>query len=271
VIEITSLNDSRVSDYSRVGDPQWLLEQGLFVAEGRLVVRRLFEAGTFAVCSVLITPAAQTALADILETARCPIYLCEQALMNQVAGFNFHRGCLALGKRPTPIDPASLFQSTHILLALEGVGNPDNVGGLFRVAAAFGVEGILLDRTSGDPLYRKAIRTSMGAAFRVPFAKTDNWLDALTVARAAGSEIAALTPEVSATNLADYVRGLSSDRGLIVTLGAEGPGLSRDALSVATTMVRIPIAREVDSLNVVVAAGIALAAVMNRSARDSSI
>src|SRR4029453_18801356 len=150
-------------------------------------------------------------------------------------GFNFHRGCLALGKRPTPIDPASLFQSTHILLALEGVGNPDNVGGLFRVAAAFGVEGILLDRTSGDPLYRKAIRTSMGAAFRVPFAKTNNWLDALTVARAAGTEIAALTPEVSATTLADYVRGLSSDRGLIVTLGAEGPGLAPDAPRVATT------------------------------------
>jgi tRNA G18 (ribose-2'-O)-methylase SpoU len=270
VIEITSLNDGRVFDYTHVGDPLWLLERGLFVAEGRFVVRRLFEAGTFEVRSVLITPAAHTALVDILETARCPIYLCEQALMNQLAGFNFHRGCLALGERPAPIDPASRFRSAHTLLALEGVGNPDNVGGLFRVAAAFGVEGILLDRTSGDPLYRKAIRTSMGAAFKVPFSQTDTWLDTLAGARAVGVEIVALTPEVSATSLSDDVSGGSRDRRLILMLGAEGAGLSRDAMSVATTRVRIPIAQDVDSLNVVVAAGIALAAVTNRPVSASS-
>lgn len=264
MIEITGLKDSRVADYARVGDAQWLLQRGLFVAEGRLVVRRLFEVGTLAVCSVLITPAAHAALVDILEGASCPIYLCEQALMNQLAGFNFHRGCLALGERPRPIDPASRFQSAHRLLALEGVGNPDNIGGLFRVAAAFGVDGILLDRPSGDPLYRKAIRTSMGSAFRVPFAKTDTWLDALAGARAAGAEIVALTPDASVTSLSDYVSGRSPDRRLILMVGTEGPGLSRDAMSVATTAVRIPIAQEVDSLNVVVAAGIALAAITNR-------
>src|SRR4029453_12701823 len=120
-------------------------------------------------------------------------------------GFNFHRGCLALGKRPTPIDPASLFQSTHILLALEGVGNPDNIGGLFRGAAAFGVEGILLDRTSGDPLYRKAIRTSRGGAFKVPVAKTGEWLDTPARIRAAGADVVPLTPDASATSLSAYV------------------------------------------------------------------
>ena len=260
MIEITSLHDGRVADYTRVGDPRWLLEQGLFVAEGRLVVRRLFEAGTFAVRSVLITPAAQAALIDILEAARCPIYLCAQELMNQLAGFNFHRGCLALGERPRPIHSASRFQAARRLVALEGVGNPDNVGGLFRVAAAFGVEAILLDAASGDPLYRKAIRTSMGAAFRVPFAQTAEWLAALAGIRAAGADVIALTPNASATNLSDYVSNRPRDRQVVVMLGAEGPGLSRDAMSVATTTVRIPIAQDVDSLNVVVAAGIALAA-----------
>lgn len=261
MIEITSLDDSRVSDYTRVGDPQWLLARGLFVAEGRLVVRRLFEAGTAAVCSVLITPAALAALVEVLEGACCPIYLCDQALMNQLAGFNFHRGCLALGERPKAMDPASRFRVAHRRLAVEGVGNPDNIGGLFRVAAAFGADGILLDRTSGDPFYRKAIRTSMGAVFKVPFAQTDTWLDTLAADRAGGSEIVALTPEPSATRLSDYVSGRSPDRPLILMLGAEGPGLSRDAMTLATTTVRIPIAQDVDSLNVVVAAGIALAAI----------
>lgn len=260
MIEITSLHDSRVADYTRVGDPRRLLEQGLFVAEGRLVVRRLFQAGTFAVRSVLITPAAHAALVDILETARCPIYFCQQDLMDQLAGFNFHRGCLAISERPIAMAPSSRFQLARRLLALEGVGNPDNIGGLFRVAAAFGVEGILLDRTSGDPLYRKAIRTSMGAAFTVPFAQTEEWLDTLARIRAAGADVVALTPDASATSLSAYVSHRSPDRPLVLMLGAEGSGLSADAINAATASVRIPIAQEVDSLNVVVAAGIALAA-----------
>jgi len=184
--------------------------------------------------------------------------------MNQLAGFNFHRGCLALGERPAAIEPVSRFQSGHRLLALEGVGNPDNVGGLFRVAAAFGVDGILLDPASGDPLYRKAIRTSMGAAFRVPFAQTKKWLEMLTAMRAAGADVVALTPHASATNLSDYIANRSPDRPVVLVLGTEGPGLSPEAIAAATASVRIPIARQVDSLNVVVAAGIALAAVANR-------
>ena len=249
-----------MSDYARVGHPDWLRERGLFVAEGRLVVRRLFESATFTVRSVLITRTALAALEDILDPARCPVYVCQQDTMDRLAGYNFHRGCLAIGERPAT-EPATRFQRAHRLLALEGVGNPDNVGGLFRVAAAFGVDGILLDRTSGDPLYRKAIRTSMGAAFSVPFAQTERWLQTVADIRAAGADVVALTPGVSAANLSDYVSQRSPDRQIILMLGAEGPGLSADAIGAATTTVRIPIAQEVDSLNVVVAAGIALAAV----------
>ena len=260
MIEIKTLDDPRVTDYGHVGDAGWLRSNSLFVAEGRLVVRRLCEARRFNIRSVLVTRPALAALADVLDPKRSPIYVCEQDLMNQLAGFNFHRGCLALGERPVRIDPESGVRSGRCLLALEGVGNPDNIGGVFRVAAAFGADGILLDRTSGDPLYRKAIRTSMGAAFRVPFAQTKEWLETLALIRAAGADVVALTPDASATNLSDYVSSRSRERRLVLMLGAEGSGLSAEAINVATARVRIPIAQEVDSLNIVVAAGIALAA-----------
>jgi tRNA G18 (ribose-2'-O)-methylase SpoU len=266
VIEITSLLDRRVADYAHIGDANWLRARGLFVAEGRFVVRRLFDALTFTVRSVLVTRVALAALQDILDPASCPIYVCEQDTMNQLAGFTFHRGCLAVGERPPAIDPVSRFQSARCLLALQGVGNPDNVGGVFRVAAAFAVDGILLDRTSGDPLYRKAIRTSMGAAFTVPFAHTDEWLDTLAGIRAAGADLVALTPDVSARDLSDYVGDRPPDQRSILMLGAEGPGLSPEALRAATDTVRIRISPAVDSLNVVVAAGIAVAAVVNEPA-----
>jgi tRNA G18 (ribose-2'-O)-methylase SpoU len=233
------------------------------------VVRRLVQTPTFPVRSVLLTHTALAALEDVLYGTRSPIYVCQPDLMKRLTGFNFHRGCLAIGERPAAIEPASRFQSASRVLALEGVGNPDNVGGLFRVAAAFGVDGILIDRTSGDPLYRKAIRTSMGAAFQVPFAQTDKWLDTLGAMRSAGVDIVALTPDLAATSLTDYVSDRSADRRIILMLGTEGAGLSRDAVAAATATVRIPIAQEVDSLNVVVAAGIALAAVVDRTGADA--
>jgi tRNA G18 (ribose-2'-O)-methylase SpoU len=192
--------------------------------------------------------------------------------MTGLAGFNFHRGCLAIGERPAAIEPASRFQSARRLLAIEGIGNPDNIGGLFRVAAAFGVDGIVFDRTTADPLYRKAIRTSMGAVFKVPFAKADEWLDTLAAIRSADVDLVALTPDLSATNLSDYVNDRPADRRIILMLGTEGPGLSREAIAAAGATVRIPIAPEVDSLNVVVAAGIALAALsIDGDRRDSRI
>ena len=269
MIEITTLNDARVSDYAHVGEPDWLRERGLFVAEGRLVVGRLFQTPTFAIRSVLMTRTALAALEDGVDSARCPVYLCEQDMMNRLAGFNFHRGCLALGERPPAIDAPNRFHSAQRLLALEGVGNPDNVGGLFRIAAAFGVDGILLDRRTGDPLYRKAIRTSMGAVFSVPFARTDEWLETIVEIKAAGADAVALTPDRTARDLSDYAQALPPKRRVMLMLGAEGPGLSPESMGAATARVRIPIAQDVDSLNVVVAAGIALAAISDSTSGRS--
>ena len=145
------------------------------------------------------------------------------------------------------------------MLALEAVGNPDNVGGLFRVAAAFQAGGVLLDPRSGDPLYRKAIRTSMGAALRVPFTTSRAWLDDLRWLQRSGTMLLALTPDPAAATLKTFAAGIPPEQRLVLMLGAEEPGLSAPARDAADARVRIPIAPDVDSLNVVVAAGIALA------------
>lgn len=250
-------DDPRLSEYAHVGDPAWLEARGLFVAEGRLVVRRLLESGRFRIDSVLLTPAALAALGGALATD-APVHVAEQDVLNQVTGFNFHRGCLAIARRPVPTaHPA--FVDARRLLALEGVGNPDNVGGLFRVAAAFGVDGVLLDPASGDPFYRKAVRTSMGAVLGLPFRRLEPWPAALDAYRSRGFRLVALTPRPDATPLAEYAGGEGRGARLIVLAGAEGSGLDDATLAMADAMVRIPIAPGVDSLNVTVAAGIALA------------
>jgi tRNA G18 (ribose-2'-O)-methylase SpoU len=261
VIEfVDRLDDPRLADYARVGDPAWLRGRGLFVAEGRLVVRRLLDGRRFAVKSVLVTPTALAALEDVLRPGRCAIYVCDQQTLNAVAGINFHRGCLAIAERPETRTSSVALSDARRLVALEGVGNPDNIGGLFRVAAAFEAGGVLLDHASGDPLYRKAIRTSMGATLCVPFARVHAWAAEIEALRQRGFHLVALTPDASATPLAMYAAALPPDRRLILMLGGEGPGLMPESLSAADVRVRIPIASAVDSLNVVVAAGIALAA-----------
>ena len=258
---IDRLDDPRITTYARVGDPAWLGDHGLFVAESRLVVRRLFESRRFEVDSLLVTPAALTALQGVLPDG-VPIYVAEQALLNSITGFKFHRGCLALARRPVPADVVSPLRGAQRgahstrFVALEGVGNPDNIGGIFRVAAAFGVDAVLLDPSSGDPLYRKAIRTSMGAALQIPFARLEQWPEGLDAFKRDGFRVLALTPRADARPLDDMVRD-TSPRWILLA-GAEGPGLSEAAQAAADVHVRIPIAETVDSLNVTVAVGIAL-------------
>lgn len=246
-----------LAPYSHVADPRWLRAEGLFVAEGRLVVRRLAEVGRFPIVSVLVTPAAHAALGELLSALGCDVYICSQQTLNGVTGFDFHRGCLALARRGAPAPAATLLGGSR-LLALEGVGNPDNIGGLFRTAGAFGVAGVLLDPRSGDPLYRKAIRTSMAATLRVPFARVHEWPGGLEPFRAAGFHVVALTPHAEAAPIEAYAASLDPALRLILLVGAEGPGLSDEALATADARVRIPVDPQADSLNVTVAAGIAL-------------
>jgi tRNA G18 (ribose-2'-O)-methylase SpoU len=248
------------AQYAHVGDPVWLRAHGLFVAEGRLVVRRLIEAGRYEIVSVVVTPAASESLADVRARVRCPVHVMERSALASLTGFDFHRGCLGIAKRPGGDTPLEAFAGARRLMALESIANPDNVGGLFRVAAAFDGGGVLLDRASGDPFYRKAIRTSMGATLDVPFTRLESWTPALGLLRRRGFQVAALTPDRAATPLTAYAATVDRDRPLVLLLGAEGSGLTDEALNTADVRVRIPIAAGVDSLNVVVAAGIAMAA-----------
>ena len=253
---IERADDPRLAAYGRVGDHRWLEEQGLFVAEGRLVVERVIADRQYLVESVLVTPAALRALGPRLASA-APIYVVGQALLNSVTGFDFHRGCLALVRRPTVDVPLSAFRVARRLVVLEGVGNPDNIGGIFRSAAALGAGGVLLNRSSGDPLYRKAVRTSMGAVLRLPFARVDPWPQSLRTLRQMGFVIVALTPAGSLT-LGEFSATLSRTARVALLAGAEGSGLSPAALGEADTTVRIPMDARSDSLNVVVAVSIAL-------------
>jgi tRNA G18 (ribose-2'-O)-methylase SpoU len=257
ILQVDAPDDPRIAPYARVGDHGWLSAGGLFVAEGRLILERLLDSGAYELQSVLVTPAACSALRPRLEALGSHVYVAPQPVLDAVTGFNFHRGCLALAHRPAPLAIDRLVTADRLLLA-EGVGNPDNVGGLFRAAAALRCGGILLDRRSADPFYRKALRTSMGAALRVPFARVEEWRDPLRTLRARGFRVVALTPDPSARALNDAVSAVPRNTRVALMVGAEGAGLSHEALTLADEQLRIPIAPDVDSLNVVVAAAIAM-------------
>ena len=254
-IKVSSIDDPRVASYRHIAAPQALLELGVFVAEGRLVVRRLLELRQWAIESILLTPAAAETISDVLPLTNAPVYIVDQDVMNGIAGFNIHRGCLALVRRPeTPTLDRIAAGPLWRVLVLEGINNPDNVGGLFRTAAAFGIELVVLGPNCGDPLYRKAIRTSMGATLSVPFVKAPQWPGAIWDLRTDGFTVVALTPAMSAAPLED----VRPSAKLALLVGSEGEGLTRDAFDAATLLARIPMSQAVDSLNVTTAASIAM-------------
>jgi tRNA G18 (ribose-2'-O)-methylase SpoU len=227
------------------------------------VVRRVIEDGRYGVRSVLVTEAARRSLAPVLETLapEVAVYVCAADDMRGITGYNIHRGCLALVARPPETAPASILAAARTLVVLDGVSNADNVGGVFRNAAAFGADGVLLGPACCDPYYRKAVRTSMAAVFRVPFARVDDCGGALGAMRAAGFTIVALTPRTSTESPLEPIDAFAS-RGrpprIALVVGAEGEGLSQAAEAAADHRVRIPIRDDVDSLNLAVAVGIAL-------------
>jgi tRNA G18 (ribose-2'-O)-methylase SpoU len=176
--------------------------------------------------------------------------------MNELVGFNIHRGCLAIARRPPTValGPATI-ESARSVVVLEGVNNPDNLGGIARSAAAFGVDLLVLGPGTGDPLYRKAIRTSMGATLAVPYVDAGAWPEAIQMIRAAGLRTIALTPDEAAAPLGALT---ADERPYALLAGAEGEGLSAEAMAGADTLARIPMTGLVDSLNVTTAVSIAL-------------
>jgi tRNA G18 (ribose-2'-O)-methylase SpoU len=257
---IAGPDDDRAADYRLVADGDRLRERGLFVAEGRLVVRRLIEDGRWPVRSVLVSDAARASLDGVLELlpAATPVFVGSLDDFRGITGYHIHRGCLALGERAVARDAEAMLDAAHTVIVLEGVANADNVGAIFRNASALGADAVLLDEACADPLYRKAIRTSMGAALRVPFTRLAAWPDAIERLRRRDFTIVALTPRAPAENVIAFASRGRPER-LAIVAGSEGEGLSDELARAADVRVRIPVRPEADSLN-----GIALHALQSR-------
>lgn len=259
---VADSDDPRLDDYRDVKDPQWLRRRDIFLAEGRVVVLRLLESTRFRVRSLLLTETALKSLGNALDGHTFPIYRVDREVLEGVAGVRFHQGCVAVAERPA--EPSTqeillgLGDSAQRLLVLEGVADPDNVGGLFRNALAFGVAAVLLGPGCAHPLYRKSIRTSMGATLQVRFASMVDWPKDLSLLRAAGFSLIALTPSAGALDIRAFGTARPVPERVALLLGDEGYGLSKDALAACELRVRIDMTSEADSLNVATAAAIAL-------------
>jgi tRNA G18 (ribose-2'-O)-methylase SpoU len=252
--------DPRLADYREIRDAERRRRDGTFIAEGRQVVRRLLSAGRYRVRSALVTPPALDALDEALIAAGVPVYVVRQGIVEAVVGMEFHHGCLAVGERGVEPTADGILAEiiSNRLVVLEGLGDSSNVGAMFRNALAFGVGAVFLAPGTADPLYRKAIRVSSGATVALPFARFADWPLDLKLLRDAGYTVLALTPRAEAVSLGELGAGRPLPARLALLLGTEGRGLSDEALAAADLQVRIPMAPEMDSLNVAAAGAVAL-------------
>ena len=250
--------DGRVAAFRDIRERDLTGRRGLFVAEGEVVLRVL--ASPASLCrpvAALIAEKRIAALTDVLETLPLgtPVWSAPQPVLDGIAGFHLHRGILALGEKPAPRPLAELLAGMDddaVVVVACGIGNHDNMGGIFRAAAAFGAAAVLLDERCCDPFYRKAIRVSVGAVLRTPMSTGQDAGEMVDALKAAGFRVLAMTP-ASSSPLHLAPRG---GRTAIV-LGAEGPGLPAGVLARCET-VGIPMSGGFDSLNVATAGSIAL-------------
>lgn len=255
---ITDPDDPRFDAYARMRERDLVGRAGRFIAEGEVTLRMLLGPRTrFRTESVLLSPERWPALAETIARLPDPppVYLADRPVMSALTGFPIHRGVLAVGLRGTEPTPAAVVPPSPapaLVLGLAGLTNHDNVGAAFRNAAAFGADAVLLDPECCDPLYRKSIRVSAGAALIQPYARLASGRDWLRLAADLGLEALALTPGAS-----ESLDDLRVPARTLLILGAEGPGLDAALLARARS-VRIAMAPGFDSLNVATAAAIAL-------------
>jgi tRNA G18 (ribose-2'-O)-methylase SpoU len=264
---VTDVADPRLADYARLTDMELRTHleaaQGLFIAEGTKVISRAVAAG-YPVRSVLL---AERRLADLpallpaLDSG-APVYVVPDEIVERLTGYRVHRGALAsLYRKPLP-EGAALAAAARRVIVLEDLVDHANVGAIFRCAAALGVDAVFLSPRCADPLYRRAVKVSMGAVFAIPYARMTGWYDGLAGLRAAGFRLLALTPDAAADPISAAVAPDTAGSRIALLLGTEGDGLSSRWRHEADQAVRIPmhpgaLAAGVDSLNVVAAAAIA--------------
>ena len=257
VIHIHDANDPRIAPYVSVRERDLIGHGRRFIAEGELVLRTLLSQSRFATESVFVLdsrlPRLSPLLAELADAV--PVYSAERSVMDRIVGFPMHRGVLAIGRRGPELFHRELLSGlapTSVVVGLIGISNHDNVGGIFRNAAAFGADAILLDATSCDPLYRKSIRVSAGASLNIPFARGGSAEEVLQELAAAGYDIVGLSP-----NGREALDEVSFGPRPALLFGAEGEGLPPHILR-RTRSARVPMTPGFDSLNVATASGIAL-------------
>jgi tRNA G18 (ribose-2'-O)-methylase SpoU len=256
IVPVADFEDQRLASFRAMRDRD-AQREGLFIAEGKVVLDVLFKAGRFEAQSLLLLDRRLDGLRATLAAAPAglPVYVAPQDVLDRVAGFHLHRGVLAAVRRRPQEDAAGLLASlpaTATVVAAVGIANHDNVGAIFRNAAAFGADAVLLDATSCDPLYRKAIRVSVGAALKIPFAIVPDAATLPALLASHGFEALALSPSGERD-----IAGIRRAARTALVLGAEGPGLPA-ALMGGMTTVRIAMAPGFDSLNVAAASAVAL-------------
>lgn len=262
IVPVVDLDDPRLADYVHLREPSRRValerERGIFTVEGRLSIEMLL-GSRFDVRSLFVAEEHVARVASLVHTD-APIFTMPAKAMEAVTGVHFHRGVLAVAERPELPAVADLVATATRILVLEAVNDHENIGSLFRNAAAFGVDAVVLDPTTTDPLYRRSTRVSLGHVLTVPFARVaeGGWPAALVELGQLGFTTLALTPAPDAEPLGRIVA--ERPRRIAIVLGAEGPGLSDAALAATDRRVRIPMVTGVDSVNVATAAAIALSA-----------
>ena len=255
---ITDFSAPELDIYARLTENQLVNradpQNALFVAESPLVIGRALDAGCEPVSFLMETKHVTGKGAALL--ARCPgvpVYAAELDVLTQLTGFHLTRGMLCAMRRPQPRDPAALLQTAARVAVLENVMNPTNLGAIFRSAAALGMDAVLLTSAGSDPLYRRAVRVSMGTVFQVPWAYLpEDWPELL---HALGFRTAAMALRDDSVRLDDA--RLASERKLAVVMGTEGDGLADATIAACDYTVRIPMHHGVDSLNVAAASAVA--------------
>jgi tRNA G18 (ribose-2'-O)-methylase SpoU len=247
--------DPRLDDYRHLTDAaaRRVVERGgaghgIFVVEGPVALEQLLRSG-LRVRSVLLSSSRARSL-EVDPALTCPVHVVERDVLAAVTGYDVHRGVLAAAERPAPAAPDELLGGARRVLVAEAVSDNENVGSLFRNAAALGVQAVLLDAACADPLYRRSVRVSSGWSMRIPFARTERIDTLLEDLRRHGVRSVALTPGERALDVDRAAAEGLLDEPVAFVVGAEGPGLSAAALDACDALVRVPMAPEVDSLNV---------------------
>jgi tRNA G18 (ribose-2'-O)-methylase SpoU len=226
-----------------------------FIVEGLAAVTELVDS-PYVARAVLVLDRKAVRVEPLVVRLHVPVYVAPESVLRATMGFNLHRGVVASAHRPPVSDPESLIANATTVAVLERLNDHENLGSLFRNARAFGLDAVLLDPQTADPLYRRCVRVSMGHVLRVPFARFTAWPDiGIETLQANDFKVIALTPSPDALSIEEVVA--SPPEKAAIVLGAEGPGLADETIAMADVCVRIPMSAEVDSLNVATAAAIA--------------